>query len=63
MTRDARTVPLGTGDRKRDFGEAVIGPAVPGKAVGHHHYALRLSIPLPDRRRSVTRAKDSGSFM
>src|SRR5258707_1015000 len=39
----------GTGDSKRDFGEAVIGLAVPGKPVSHHHYPLRLPIPLPDQ--------------
>src|ERR1700704_5069034 len=47
--KEARTVPPGTGDSKRDFGEAVISLAVPGKAVGHHHYPLRLPIPLPDQ--------------
>ena len=31
---------------------AVIGLAVPGKAVGHHHHPLRLSIPLPDQHRA-----------
>src|SRR5713101_6857132 len=47
--KEARTVPPGTGDSKRDFGEAVIGLPVPGKAVGHHHYPLRLPIPLTDQ--------------
>src|ERR1700682_3839642 len=47
--KEARTVPPGTGDSKRDFGEAVIGLPVPGTAVGHHHYPLRLSIPPPDQ--------------
>src|SRR5260370_37148343 len=46
--KEARTVPPGTGDSKRDFGEAVIALAVPGKPVSHHHYPLRLPIPLPD---------------
>ena len=34
------------------FGEAIIGLPVPGKAVGHHHYPLRLSIPLSDQDRT-----------
>src|SRR5258708_18302692 len=46
---EARTVPPGACDSKGDLGEAVIGLAVPGKAVGHHHHPLRLSIPLPDQ--------------
>src|SRR5258708_8344978 len=46
---EARTVPLGACDSKGDLGEAVIGLAVPGKAGGHHHHPLRLSIPLPDQ--------------
>jgi len=33
-------------DREGDLGEAVIGMAVPGKAIRHHHHPLRLSIPL-----------------
>src|SRR5258705_5182430 len=50
--KEARTVPLGARDRKSDFGETVIGLAVPGKAVGHHHHPLRLSIPFPDQNRA-----------
>src|SRR5712664_3631742 len=34
--KEARTVPPGTGDSKRDFGEAVIGLPVPGKPVSHY---------------------------
>jgi len=37
---------------KSDFGETVIGLAIPGKAVGHHHHPLRLSIPFPDQNRA-----------
>src|SRR5258708_663060 len=44
---EARTVPLGACDGEGNFGEAVISLAIPGKAVGHHHHPLRLSIPLP----------------
>src|SRR5882762_3771461 len=47
--KEARTIPPGTGDSKRDFGEAVIGLPVPGKPVSHHHYPLRLPIPLADQ--------------
>jgi hypothetical protein len=43
-------VPLRAGDRESDLGQALVGLAVPGKPVGHHHYPLRLSIPLPDER-------------
>src|SRR5258707_3946649 len=49
---EARTVPLGACDGEGDLGEAVIGLAVPGKAVSHHHHSLRLSIPFPDQNRS-----------
>ena len=51
-TKEARTVPPGASDGKGDLGEAVIGPAVPGKTVGHHHHPLRLSIPLPHQNRT-----------
>src|SRR5258707_1134701 len=51
-TKEARTVPLGASDGKGDLGEAVIGLAVPGKTVGHHHHPLRLSIPLPHQHRT-----------
>src|SRR6267154_3549148 len=51
-TKEARTVPPGASDGKGDLGEAVIGPAFPGKTVGHHHYPLRLSIPLPHQNRT-----------
>src|SRR5712672_2434348 len=50
--KESRTVPLGACDSKGDLGEAVIGLTVPGKAVGHHHHPLRLSIPLPDQDRT-----------
>src|SRR6266699_2847742 len=50
--KEARTVPLGACDGEGDFGEAVISLAIPGKAVGHHHHSLRLSIPLPDQNRA-----------
>src|SRR5712672_364187 len=49
---EARTVPLGACDGEGDLGEAVIGLAVPGKAVSHHHHPLRLSIPFPDQNRA-----------
>src|ERR1700686_5892874 len=51
-TKEARTVPLGASDGEGDLGEAVIGLAVPGKTVGHHHHSLRLSIPLPHQNRT-----------
>src|SRR5258708_12097030 len=47
--KESRTVPPGPCDRKGDFGEAIIGLAVPGEPVSHHHHPLRLSIPLPDQ--------------
>ena len=50
--KEARAVPFGAGDGEGDLGEAVIGLAVPGKAVGHHHHPLRLPIPLPDQHRT-----------
>src|SRR6266403_5433794 len=49
---EARTVPLGACDGEGDLGEAVIGLAVPGNAVSHHHHPLRPSIPLPDQNRA-----------
>src|SRR5712671_538132 len=52
---EARTVPLGARDGEGDLREAVISPAVPGKAVSHHHHPLRLSIPLPDQNRARTK--------
>src|SRR5260370_7559137 len=51
-TKEARTVPPGASDGEGDLGETVIGPAVPGKTVGHHHHPLRLSIPLPHHNRT-----------
>src|SRR5258705_8718837 len=47
--KEARSIPVGSGNRKGDFGKAVIGLAVPGKPVWHHHHPLRLSIPLPNQ--------------
>src|SRR5260221_12876978 len=49
---EARTVPLGACDGEGDLGEAVIGLAVPGKGVSHHHHPVRLSIPFPDQNRA-----------
>src|SRR6266478_3090748 len=46
---EARTVPLGACDSEGDFGEAVIGLAIPSKTVSHHHDPLRPPIPLPDK--------------
>src|ERR1035437_10110799 len=45
-SKEAGAVPLGTRDRESDLGETVIGLPIPGKAVSHHHYLLRMSIPL-----------------
>jgi hypothetical protein len=45
-------VPFGAGDGEGDLGEAVIGLAVPGKTVSHHHYPLGPSVPLPDQNRA-----------
>src|ERR1700682_2457048 len=59
-TKEARTVPPGAGDREGDLGEAVIRLAVPGKAVGHHHHPLRLSIPLPHQHRT---GRESSSLL
>src|SRR5712672_295286 len=50
--KEARTVPLGASDGEGHLGEAVISLAIPGKAVGHHHHPLRLSVPLPDKDRT-----------
>src|SRR5712675_360562 len=52
---EARTVPLGACDGEGDLGEAVIGLAVPGEPVSHHHHPLRLSIPFPDEHRAGTK--------
>src|SRR6266436_6226066 len=52
---EARTVPLGACDGEGDLGEAVVGLAVPGKAVSHHHHPLRALIPLPDQNRAGTK--------
>jgi hypothetical protein len=49
--KEARTIPFGACDSEGDLGQAVISLAVPGKAVSHHHHALRLTIPLPDQDR------------
>src|SRR5260370_4042894 len=57
--KKARTAPFGSGDRESDFGEAVIGLAIPGKTVSHH----------PPRRLSDTEhtwrvaAKISGDYL
>src|SRR5258705_479786 len=51
-TKEPRTVPLCAGDGEGYLGKAVISLAVPGKAVGHHHHPLRLSIPLPHQNRA-----------
>ena len=29
--------------------------AIPGEAVRHHHYSMRLSIPFPDQNRAGTK--------
>src|SRR6266436_6092028 len=58
-TKEARTVPLGASDGEGDLGEAVVGLAVPGKTLGHHHHPLRLSIPLPHQHRT---GREFGSF-
>jgi hypothetical protein len=42
---EARTVPLRTSNRKGDLGEAIIGLAIPGKSIGHHHHPLGTSVP------------------
>jgi hypothetical protein len=49
--KKAGATPFGSGDREGDLGQAVVGLAIPGKAVSHHHHPLRLSIPLPDQDR------------
>src|SRR6516164_7399269 len=49
QAKEAGTIPPGAGDRKGDLGQAVISLAVPGKAIGQHHHAMRLSIPLPNQ--------------
>src|SRR5580692_8735289 len=54
-TEKARAVPFGSGDREGDLGEAVIGLAVPGKTVSHHHYPLGPSIPLADQDRAKSK--------
>jgi hypothetical protein len=50
--KEARTVPPGAGDSKGDLGQAVIGLAIPGKTISHHHHPLRLSIPFSDQNRT-----------
>src|SRR6267142_3530384 len=54
---EARTVPLGACDGEGDLGEAVVSLAIPGKAVGHHHHALRSSIPFPDQNRAGSKLR------
>src|SRR6516164_4710567 len=49
QAKEAGTIPPGAGDRKGDLGQAVIGLAVPGKAIGQHHHAMRFSVPLPNQ--------------
>src|SRR3954452_1251406 len=52
QAKKARTIPFGSGDREGDLGEAVIGLAIPGKTVSHHHYPLRSTIPFADQYRA-----------
>src|SRR6266404_6789961 len=54
---EARTVPLGASDGEGDLGEAVIGLAIPGKAVSHHHHPLGPSIPFPDQNRAGSKLR------
>src|SRR6202171_3632071 len=53
--KEAGAVPFGAGDGEGDLGEAVIGLAVPGKTVSHHHYPLGPSVPLPDQNRAKSK--------
>src|SRR5258707_14478867 len=53
QSKEARTAPLGAGDRKGDLGNSVISVDMPGKAVSHHHHPLRPPITLPDQDRAV----------
>jgi hypothetical protein len=50
--KEVGAVPPSAGDSEGNLGQAVIGLAIPGKAVGHHHHPLRLSVPLPDQDRT-----------
>jgi hypothetical protein len=55
QSKEARTVPFGPGNSEGNLRQAVIGLAVPGKAISHHHHPLRLSIPLSDQNRAGTK--------
>jgi hypothetical protein len=52
QTKEPRAIPPGPGDGECDFGEAVVGPSIPGKAIGQDHHPLRLPIPLADQHRA-----------
>ena len=41
-----RSVPAGAGDREGNLGQARIGLAVPGKAIGKHRHTLDLPVPF-----------------
>ena len=47
QTEEPGPVPAGPGDGEGDLGEARIGLAVPGKAIGQHRHAVHSSVPLP----------------
>ena len=46
QAEEFRPVPAGAGDREGDLGQAGIGLAVPGKAVGQHRHPLHLPVPF-----------------
>src|SRR6516164_10008663 len=46
QTEEAGTVPFGARDLQSDFGEALVGPSLMGKAVFQHHDAV--GAPVPD---------------
>src|SRR6516164_1750105 len=49
QAKEAGTIPPRAGDRKGDLGQAVIGLAVPGKAIGQHHHTMRSPVPFSNQ--------------
>src|SRR6266851_3997616 len=49
QAKKAGTIPSGSCDREGDLAQAVIGLAVPDKAISEYHYAMRLSVPFSNK--------------
>src|SRR5262249_51608627 len=46
QTKEPWPIPAGTGDRDSNRGEAIVGRAVPGKAIRHRHDAVLAALPF-----------------